>query len=111
MKPGIWYDVAENQPTTKGYYLAFKGMSIVGDEIKTDYYYWDPALSEWRDHASRGMGHTANVVYWTDADPAAWYDNYDRRARRKWSAAEQDAWNAVLRAVEQYEIVRNLAKV
>ena len=110
MKPCVWYDVDEQLPPKAGYYLAFKGYSIGDDETNTDYYYWDPKLAEWRDYQSRSMGHFANVVYWTDADPQAWYDGHDLR-RRKQSAAEQDAWEAVLRAVEQYEIVRSLTKV
>ena len=116
MKPSIWYDVDEKLPPEKGYYLAFKGMSMGDDETRTDYYYWDPKYAEWRDYESRSAGHWANVIYWTDADPSDWYENYSMQPRKsktksKVSVAEQDAWEAVQRAIEQYEIVRKLAKV
>ena len=109
MKPCVWYDVDEKLPPKAGYYLGFKGMSMGDDETSCDYYYWNSRTQEWRDSEYSGA-HWANVVYWTDADPQAWYDGHNLR-RRKRSAAEQDAWEAVLRAVEQYEIVRNLVKV
>jgi hypothetical protein len=100
----------EHCPPRSGYYLAFKGMSMGDDETKADYYYWNSRSAEWRDSAYSGS-HWANVIYWTDADPARWYDEYDRRAQREMSVAEQDAWRAVQEAIERYEVVRNLAKV
>ena len=114
MKPCVWYDTDEKLPPTKGYYLAFKGMSMGDDETDTAYYYWDPKYAEWRDYESRSIGGYANVVYWTEADPATWYENYSMpprsKSRRKVSEAEIDAWRAVEQAIERYEIVRALAK-
>jgi hypothetical protein len=110
MKPCVWYDVDEKLPTEKGYYLAFKGMSMGDSDTETAYYYWDPKYAEWRDYESRNMSNTANVVYWCDADPAGWYDNLSMRPRRKISEAEIDAWRAVEQAIERYEVVRNLVK-
>ena len=113
MKPCVWYDVEEKLPLTKGYYLAYKGMSIGDDEAETDYYYWDPKYAEWRDYESRSIGGYANVVYWTDADPATWYNEPVGRSktRRKVSEAEIDACRAVEQAIERYEVVRTLTKV
>ncbi len=112
MRTNIWYDVDEKLPAKKGYYLAFKGMSMGDDETETAYYYWDPKYAEWRDYESRNMGDTVNVVYWTDADPATWYENYSRpprsKTRRKVSEAEIDAWRAVEQAIERYEVVKAL---
>jgi len=112
MKPCVWYDVDEKLPTEKGYYLAFKGMSMGDSDTETAYYYWDPKYAEWRDYESRSMSDTANIVEWTDADPATWYNEPvgRRKTRRKISEAEIDAWRAVEQAIERYEVVRNLVK-
>lgn len=111
MKPCVWFDVSERLPDRSGYYLAFKGMSMGDDEVSCDYYYWNSSAKEWRDSKYSGS-HWANVVYWTDADPAAWYNEPAGRSKnkRQISVAEQDAWDAVKAAIERYEIVRQLAK-
>jgi hypothetical protein len=114
MRPCVWYDVTEKQPPKSGYYLAFKGMSMGDSETSCEYYYWNSSANEWRDGKYSGS-HWANVVYWTDADPNAWYEAPDWQRRRKdkqqVSVAEQDAWRAVQEAIERYEVVRQLAKV
>lgn len=109
MKAGIWYEVDQKIPPKTGYYLAFKGFSMGDDELDTGYYYWDAKRAEWKD-SSLSMARHANVVYWTDADPDAWYQNYDLRRRSDITEAEKDAWAVVEHALEQYEIVRALAK-
>lgn len=110
MKACLWYDVAEKLPPKTGYYLAFKGYSMGDDETKSGYYYWDAKRAEWRD-SSLSQSYYANVVYWTDADPGSWYKKYNMRRRDEVTAAEKDAWNAVLHAVEQYEMVKALTRV
>lgn len=109
MKAGIWYDIDEKIPPKTGYYLAFKGYSMGDDEPDTGYYYWNAKRAEWTD-SSTSMGRHANVVYWTESDPEGWYEKYDLRTRAEVSAAEKDAWAVVEQALEQYEIVRALAK-
>lgn len=110
MKACVWYDMEEKSPPQSGYYLAFKGMSMGDDETGCDYYYWNAKSAEWRD-SQISTAHYVNIVYWTEADPAAWYDDYNVRARREMSVAEKDAWDAVKAAIERYEVVKNLAKV
>lgn len=110
MKACVWYDVAEKIPPDPGYYLAFKGYSMGDDDTNTGYYYWDDKRAEWRD-SSLSQSHYANVIYWTDADPDSWYEKHNMRRRDEISVAEKDAWNAVLHAVEQYEMVKALTKV
>ncbi len=110
MRPCVWYDMEEKCPPQSGYYLAFKGMSMGDNETSCGYYYWNAKSAEWRD-SKLSNAYYANVIYWTDADPGSWYDDYDVRARRSMSVAEQDAWDAVKAAIEQYEIVKNLVKV
>ena len=109
MKASIWYEVDQKIPSKTGYYLAFKGFSMGDNETSAGYYYWDAKRADWRD-SSTSMGRYANVIYWTDSDPAAWYDSYDLRRRDEISESEKDAWAVVERALEQYEIVRALAK-
>lgn len=110
MKACVWYTMDEKIPPQSGYYLAFKGMSMGDDETGCDYYYWNAKSAEWRD-SQISMAHYVNIVYWTEADPAAWYDKY--RIRQKYGAlspAEQDAWDAVQQAIERYEVVKALAQ-
>lgn len=109
MKASLWYDVDEKLPPQTGYYLAFKGYSMGDDETDTDYYYWDAKRCEWKDN-SLSHSRSARVIYWTDSDPIGWYEDYNMRRRDEITAAEKDAWNAVLRAVEQYEMVKALTK-
>ena len=109
MKAGIWYEVDEKIPPRTGYYLAFKGLSMGDDELNTGYYYWNAKSAEWRD-SSLSIARSVNIVYWTEADPDDWYEKYSMRRRDEISTAEKDAWTAVEHALEQYEIVRQLAK-
>lgn len=110
MKAGIWYDMEEKCPPRTGYYLAFKGMSMGDDEPAAGYYHWDARRAEWKD-GSHSNSRSANVIYWTDADPAAWYENYRFRAMNEITEAEKDAWAEVHRAMERYELVKALTKV
>ena len=71
MKPCVWYDVDEKLPPAKGYYLAYKGLSMGDDEQGCDYYYWDARRAEWRDSQISSAYHV-NVIYWTEADPSGW---------------------------------------
>ncbi len=110
MKAGIWYEADEKIPPKTGYYLAFKGFSMGDDELNTGYYYWNAKKATWFDSSLMSANRTVNVIYWTEADPDGWYEKYSMRRRDEVSAAEKDAWAAVEHALEQYEIVRALAK-
>ncbi len=110
MKACVWYDVDEKIPPESGYYLAFKGYTIGDDETDTGYYFWNAKLASWQD-SSVSHARYARVIYWTDADPIGWYDDYNMRRRDEVSVAEKDAWAVVQRAIEQYEMVKALAKV
>ena len=79
------------------------------DETDSGYYYWNARRAEWTD-SSTSMGRHANVIYWTEADPADWYEKYDLRTRSEITAAEKDAWAEVERALERYELVKALTK-
>lgn len=111
MKACVWYGVDEKLPPQNGYYLAFRGMSMGDNTTAVDYFYYNTRTKEWRD-GTHSTSYWVNVCYWTEADPANWYDKYRIVQRRnEMSTAEQDAWTAVQHAIEQYEIVRQLAKV
>ena len=108
MKTSIWYSVKEKQPSKTGYYLAFKGLTIGDDEIGTEYYYWDSNRREWRD-SMISNAHYANVIFWTDADPAYWYEDDRAWHTDEITPAEKDAWAAVQLAIDKYEMVKALA--
>jgi hypothetical protein len=111
MKACVWYQVDEKIPPVSGYYLAFKGFSIGDNETDTGYYYWDAKYAEWKD-GSLSHSRSARIIWWTDADPARWYDEeYNMRRRDEISVAEKDAWTAVERAIEKYNMIRALTKV
>lgn len=108
MKTCAWYSVDEKQPDKAGYYLAFKGMTIADDQTDTGYYYWNASQREWRESAISGA-HYTNVIYWTDADPAYWYNNQiPVRRQDSITPAEKDAWDAMQLAIEKYEMVKAL---
>ena len=109
MRTCLWYDMEEKAPPKTGYYLAFKGLSMGDDEQGCDYYYWDARRAEWRDSQISNAYHV-NVIYWTEADPGDWYENYSIRHTSQMTPAEQDAWNEVQRAIEKYEIVKALTQ-
>lgn len=115
MKPSIWYTVEERQPAKTGYYLAFKGYSMGDDETGVAYYYWNERAREWRDN-SLSMSHGINVCYWSDADPHEWYEqeihNHGKKKKqqRTVTPAEKAAWDAVVKAMEQYEIIKALTQ-
>lgn len=110
MKACVWYDVVEKAPPRSGYYLAFRGMSMGDNTTAVEYFYYNTRTKEWRD-GDYSTAHWVNVCYWTEADPADWYDKYRIVQRRnEMSTAEQDAWIAVQKAIEQYEIIRQLSK-
>ena len=111
MKACVWYDVNEKAPPRSDYYLAFRGMSMGDNTTAVDYFYYNAKTHEWRD-GDYSTAHWVNVCYWTEADPAAWYDKYRIRQRiDKISPAEQDAWEEVQRAIERYEMVKALTRV
>jgi hypothetical protein len=107
MKACVWYRVDEKTPPRSGYYLAFRGMSMGDDTTAVDYFYYNAKQHEWRE-GDYSAAHWANVFYWTDADPKAWYDNHSPRKEVNTSVAEQDALAAVKQAIERYEMVRAL---
>lgn len=107
MRACVWYDMDEKIPPRTGYYVAFKGTSLGDDETGCEYYYWDAKRAEWR-NSQLSQAYYVNVVYWCDADPGAWYNNYSLRRKDEVSVAEQDAWAEVQRAISKYEMVRAL---
>ena len=112
MKPSIWYTVEERQPPKTGYYVAFKGMSMGDDETGVAEYYWNQRTQEWRDSSVASIGRWANVCYWCDAYPQEWYDQDSKRGQktRTVTPAEKAAWDAVVKAMEQYEIIKALTQ-
>lgn len=108
MKAHLWYGVNEIQPHKSGYYLTFVGATMGGGEPESSYNYYDKKKKSWRNYESdSSMSHWVNVVYWTDADPFGWYENSSPRGEEP-SEAEKLAWQNVLNAVEQYNIIRGL---
>jgi hypothetical protein len=103
----------DKQPDKSGYYLAFKGMSMGDDSSNAGYYYYSKLANSWSD-SSLSSSHYANVYYWSDADPEAWVDSdpplTQRKKVLKSNPALEIAWNNVLEALRQYEVVKALTQ-
>lgn len=117
MKACIWYHTADKQPSTSGYYLSYRGWGIGGKadgDSDWGYVYYDKKRNEWRTYESRGMfPDIAIVYYWTDATPDVWVEN-DAPVIRRQKIAENpilsSAWNDVEKAIEKYEMLKELLK-
>ena len=66
--------------------------------------YWDQARLGWRESQAPHSA-WANVVYWSDADPAEWYEN---TYVIKHTPALDEAWAQVQDAVSRYEMLKAL---
>jgi hypothetical protein len=114
MKLGIWHHTAEKNPDKSGYYLAYRGWGIAGkSDTDADYgpVFYDKKINSWRDYESSSYGHDAFVYYWTDADPEAWTDRGAVIDKKKIQSnpALEIAWQKVIQAVEQYELIKALS--
>ena len=112
MRVSSWYENIEKTPAKSGYYVAFKGLSMGDNETGMDYYYWDNVKKQWAD-SSVGHSNSANVVYWTDADPASWYNEESIPRHKRQNILEKvtvkEAWEDVVEAVKKYETIKALA--
>ena len=114
MKTSIWYHTADKSPPRSGYYLSYRGWGMGGkadSDCDHGYLWYDKRNDGWRDHQSGG--HSAIVYYWTDATPDEWVENdppitLRRRYKEEIHPAEQDAWDNLQRALEQYQTVKAL---
>lgn len=107
MKAYLWFENDQTKPTKSGYYLTFVGATMGGGEPSAQYSYFDKKKQEWRDYESSSMSRWQNVVYWTEADPFDWYENSSPNKNTQ-TEAEKLAWQNVINAVEQYNIVKGL---
>lgn len=103
MKTSIWYHVDEKLPKDAGSQLVFMGPTFA-DEGGIGTAYFAGANTGWRESVAI-HSYRANVVYWCDADPWAWYNNSHVV---KLTPALEDAWNEVKRAISKYEMLRAL---
>ena len=115
MKPCIWYHTAEQQPNKSGYYLSYRGFGIAGPsdyDSATGYLYYDSKKRLWRDYESDSRGQDAIVYYWTEADPEEWVNNETVINKKKVTPnpALDIAWQQVVKAVEQYELIKALTQ-
>ena len=79
------------------------------DETNTGYYWFDSKQRAWREYQSTSMGHFANIVYWTDADPSRCYDE-DRPTDKTMTEAEKETWAAVVEAIDRYNVIKGLTQ-
>lgn len=116
MRISIWFRTEEKQPDKSGYYLSYRGWGIAGKadgDSDHGYVYYDKRKNEWRDYDSGG--HYAIVYYWTDATPDSWVEedspSVQLRGKVKHNVpAVQAAWEEAMKAIANYELIRNLAQ-
>jgi hypothetical protein len=104
MKTSFWYHVNEKLPTKSGTYTTFFGPTMASDDSGVTTSYWDQARLGWRESQAPHSA-WANVVYWSDADPAEWYEN---TYVIKHTPALDEAWAQVQDAVSRYEMLKAL---
>lgn len=116
MRTSIWYRTEEKQPDKSGYYLSYRGWGMGGKadgDSDYGYIYYDKKKNEWRDYESTSMGHYAIVYYWTDATPDEWTDQDPSSVKLQMAhpvPAVQAAWEEAMKAIANYELVKNLAQ-
>lgn len=93
-----WYHVTEKLPTESGWYLCYKAHSLGDDESEVKYFFFDSYKDQFY---SSTQGHWANVAMWTDVD----FDEWEPPVM---TPALQNASNAVEKAIENFELIRNL---
>lgn len=103
MKTSIWYHVDEKLPKAAGSQLVFMGPTFA-DEGGIGTAYFAGANTGWRESVAT-HSHRANVVYWCDANPWAWYEN---TSVIKPTPALADAWTSVEEAIKRYEVIQAL---
>jgi hypothetical protein len=101
MKVAVWYHITEKHPNESGLYLAFKSYSMGDDCTEVDYFYYEHSANRWLEHR---CGSRANVQYWCDFDPMI----FEQRPKTNISPAEQIAFDAVMKAKQNYELISGL---
>lgn len=121
MRTSVWFRTEEKQPDKSGYYLSYRGWGIAGKadgDHDHGYLYYYTKSGEWYEHESdirSGFPRTAIVYYWTDATPDEWTDedppSVQLRGKVKHNVpAVQAAWEEAMKAIANYELIRNLAQ-
>lgn len=119
MKISIWHHTADQQPLSSGYYLTYRGWGMGGKvdgESDHGYLYYHSQTDRWYEYQSevRSMHpRTCIVYYWTDADPQQWVDDDPpvtlRKKIREDQPAVKAAWDNLQKALEQYNIIKELS--
>lgn len=104
MKPTIWYHITEKHPSSSGMYLAYKTYSMGDDYAGIDSFYYDLYTDKWFTH--RG-GPWENIQYWCDLD-VEYFANL--KPPRPILPAEQIAFDNMLKAIHNYEIISGLSR-
>ena len=99
----LWYNVAEQLPGRKDWYVAKKEVSMVDeDDVGIGWYKWDG--KGWKDSELSQSRHV-NVSYWTDVD----FDNVTH-IRGKLTATEQAAYDDIQLAIEKFKVIQALSR-
>lgn len=94
-----WYHVTEKLPTSSDWYLAYKDVSLGDDYAELKYFYFD--IRENHFYESPYNSIWVNVIYWVDID-------FTNLLSVKTSPALEAAEMAVRKAIENFELIRDL---
>lgn len=92
-----WFHVHEKLPNKSGNYLTYIGPSLGDDYATTRRCHFDKPKSTWASH-----GEWANVRWWCDV-------TFSEPDHKLLSKAEQIALDNVNRAIQNYELIKNLS--
>ena len=105
MITSIWYPMEDSRPTNDGYYLAYKKPSLGDDSEGYGMYYWDNQYTDWRE-SRVPHSHGLRVSIWAEVPK---HDPRENSAHPP-SAAEIDAWNNVIDAIDKFNMVKELSR-
>ena len=102
MKVSLWYHINEKHPSSSGMYLAYKTYSIGDDYTDIAFFYYDLYTDKWFTHRN---GPWENIQYWCDLD-IEYFANLE--LQQQITPAEQIAFDAVINAVRNYELISGI---
>ena len=122
MRTSIWFRTEEKQPDKSGYYFTYRGWGMGGKadgDQDYGYLYYRKKDNSWYEYEGSWNSMFPDVVsfvyYWTDADPKGWTDEDPpsvsiRGPVKSPIPAVQAAWEEAMKAIANYELVKNLAQ-
>lgn len=118
MRTSIWFRTEECNPPKSGTYLCYRGFGIggMGDgDRHLDWRWYDAKKNSWQEYRiCNSVDQNLTIYYWTDAMVDDWINedppSKDIKGMLSTNPTIMDAWKEVERAIERFQIVKNLVE-